>query len=146
MGQPFWLSPKLHDFRGFRHAKTPKVTEFLKNRPIFEGKSLKMGTFLAKITLKDGYGFWGSSGTPLSNSHLSTPPDCASWRLSYTALVLCDIVATVMCNNILCKAIYRYIAMCQWYFHTVANAHILCIIWHLLNSCWCITSSTKTAG
>ena len=48
--------------------------EFLKNRPVFEGKSLKTGTpFLAKITLKDGYGFWGLSGTPLSNSNLSTP-------------------------------------------------------------------------
>ena len=33
-----------------------------------------MGPFLAKITLKDGYGFWGLSGTPLSNSNLSTPP------------------------------------------------------------------------
>ena len=28
MGQLFWLSPKLRDFRGFRHAK--------KNREIFE--------------------------------------------------------------------------------------------------------------
>ena len=33
-----------------------------------------MGTFLAKITPKDGYGFWGLSGTPLSNSNVSTPP------------------------------------------------------------------------
>ena len=73
MGQLFWLSPKLPDFWGFCHAKTLKIAEFLKNRPIFEGKSLKMGTFLAKITLKDGYGFWGSSGTPLSNSNLNTP-------------------------------------------------------------------------
>ena len=40
MGQLFWLSPKLIcDFRGF--GQTPK---FLKNRPTFEGKSLKMGT------------------------------------------------------------------------------------------------------
>ena len=48
MGQLFWLSPKLRDFRGFRHAKTPEITEFLKNRPIFEGKSLKMGTFFGQ--------------------------------------------------------------------------------------------------
>ena len=44
MGQLFWLNPKLRDFWGFRHAETPKIMEFLKNRPIFEGKSLKMGT------------------------------------------------------------------------------------------------------
>ena len=36
MGQLIWLSPKLRDFRGFRMAKTPKIAEFLKNRPIFE--------------------------------------------------------------------------------------------------------------
>ena len=40
----FWLSPKLHDL----HAKTPKIAEFLKNRPIFEGKSLKMGTIFGQ--------------------------------------------------------------------------------------------------
>ena len=74
MGQLFWLSPKICDFRGFRHAKTLKIVEFWKNRPIFEGKSVKWVPFLAKITLKDGYGFWGSSGTLLSNSNLSTPP------------------------------------------------------------------------
>ena len=48
MGQLFWLSPKLRDFRGFRMAKTPKMAEFLKNRPIFEGKSLKMGTLFGQ--------------------------------------------------------------------------------------------------
>ena len=48
MGQFFWLSPKLRDFWGFHHAKTPKITEFLKNRPIFEGKSLKMGTLFGQ--------------------------------------------------------------------------------------------------
>ena len=48
MGQLFWLSPKLRNFRGFRHAKTPKITEFLKYRPIFEGKSLKMGTLFGQ--------------------------------------------------------------------------------------------------
>ena len=29
-------------------AKAPKITEFLKNRPIFEGKSLKMGTLFGQ--------------------------------------------------------------------------------------------------
>ena len=93
MGQLFWLSPKWHDFRGFRHAKTPKITEFLKNRPIFEGKSLKMGTFLVKIILKDGYGFWGSCGTPrtpLSNSNLSTPLGLY-WYFYFQIDVICMI-------------------------------------------------------
>ena len=54
MGQLFWLSPNLRDFR---HAKTPKIAEFWKNRPIFEGKSLKMGTlFGQKLPLKMGLG------------------------------------------------------------------------------------------
>ena len=72
MGQLFWLSPKLRDIRDFHHAKTLKIAEFLKNRPIFEGKSLKMGTLFGQNHPKDG--FWGSSGTPLSNSNLSSPP------------------------------------------------------------------------
>ena len=45
MGQLFWLSPKLRDFH---HVKTQKIMEFLKNRPIFEGKSLKMGTLFGQ--------------------------------------------------------------------------------------------------
>ena len=45
MGQLFWLSPKLRDFR---HAKTQKIAKFLKNRPIFEAKSLKMGTLFGQ--------------------------------------------------------------------------------------------------
>ena len=64
MGQLFWLSPKLRDFRGI-----------FEKYAFFEEKSLKMGALLAKITLKDGYGLRGSSGTPLSNSNLSTPLD-----------------------------------------------------------------------
>ena len=48
MGELFWLSPKLCDFGGFRHAKTPKMAEFLKNRPNFKGKSLKMGTLFGQ--------------------------------------------------------------------------------------------------
>ena len=48
MGQLFWLSPKLRDFWGFRHVKTPKIVEFLKNRLIFEEKSLKMGTLFGQ--------------------------------------------------------------------------------------------------
>ena len=62
MGQLFWLSTKLRDFRGI-----------FEKYAFFEGKPLKMGTLLAKITLKDGYGLRGSSGTPLSNSNLSRP-------------------------------------------------------------------------
>ena len=58
MGQLFWLSPKLRDFCGFRMAKTPKIVEFLKNRPIFEGKSLKIGTLSGQNPpLKMGMGF-----------------------------------------------------------------------------------------
>ena len=34
-----------------------KPRKSLKNRPYFEGKSLKWVPFLAKITLKDGYGY-----------------------------------------------------------------------------------------
>ena len=48
MGQLFWLSPKLLDFRGFHHAKTPKIVKFLKNRPIFEGKPLKISTLFGQ--------------------------------------------------------------------------------------------------
>ena len=71
MGQLFWLSPKLRDFR---HAKTPKIAEFLKKIGLFlKENPQKWVPFLAKITLKDVYGFWGSSGTPLSNSNQSTP-------------------------------------------------------------------------
>ena len=50
MGQLFWLSPKLRDFRGFRMAKTPK------NHGIFE----KYAYFWRKI-LKNGYPFWPKS-------------------------------------------------------------------------------------
>ena len=48
MGQLLWLSPKLCDCWGFHQAKTQKIVEFLKNRPIFEGKSLKMGTLFGQ--------------------------------------------------------------------------------------------------
>ena len=49
-GSTFLTEPQITWF-------TPKITKFLKNMPIFEGKSLKWLPFLAKITLKDGYGF-----------------------------------------------------------------------------------------
>ena len=50
-GSAFLTEPK---FSCFRMAKTPKIANFLKNGPIFQEKSLKMGTRSAKITLKDG--------------------------------------------------------------------------------------------
>ena len=73
MGQLFWLSPKLCDFWGFAMRKPQKSRNFWKIGLFLKKKPLKWVPFLAKITLKDGYGFWGSSGTPLSNSNLSTP-------------------------------------------------------------------------
>ena len=51
-----------------------KIMKFLKNGPIFQEKPKNGYPFLAKSPLKMGKGFWGSSGTPLSNSNLSTPP------------------------------------------------------------------------
>ena len=80
MGQLFWLSPN------------PKIAKFLKNGPIFQEKSLKMGTlFCQKSPLKMGrwVGFWGSSGTPLSNSNLSTPPGavCIQVRLTWISAI-----------------------------------------------------------
>ena len=50
-GSTFLTEPK---FSGFSMAKTPKIAKFLKNLHIFQEKSLKMGTFSAKITLNDG--------------------------------------------------------------------------------------------
>ena len=40
-GSTFLTKPK---FSGFRMAKTPKIAKFLKNLPVFQEKSLKMGT------------------------------------------------------------------------------------------------------
>ena len=42
MGPIFWLSPN------FWHAKAPKITQFVKNGPIFQENS-----FSAKMTFKD---------------------------------------------------------------------------------------------
>ena len=47
-----------HKFSGFRMAKTPKIAKFLKNGPIYQEKSLIMGTlFLPNSPLKMGRGF-----------------------------------------------------------------------------------------
>ena len=54
-----------------------KIDLFLKENPYTRVP------FLAKITLKDGYGFWGSSGTPLSNSNLSIPPGICHAEFKY---------------------------------------------------------------
>ena len=70
-GSTFLTEPQIMWFSGFF---TLKIAEFLKNRPIFEGKSLKMGTLFAKIALKDGYGFWGSSSTPTVQLKSEYPP------------------------------------------------------------------------
>ena len=40
-------------FSGFGMAKTPKMAKFVKNWPIFQGKSIAMGTVSAEMTLKD---------------------------------------------------------------------------------------------
>ena len=64
-GSTFLTEPKFVGFRLAKtlkiakflkngQAKTLKITKFLKNEPIFQEKSLKMGTFSAQITLKDG--------------------------------------------------------------------------------------------
>ena len=45
MGQTFLTEPKLS---GFCMVKTPKITKFLKNEPIFQEKSLKMGTLFCQ--------------------------------------------------------------------------------------------------
>ena len=67
--------------------KPQKSRNFWKIGLIFWRKILKKWVpFMAKITLKDGYGFWGSSGTPLSNSHLSTHPRLGKWWV--VALIL----------------------------------------------------------
>ena len=44
-GSTFLTEPK---FLGLRMAKTLKITNFLENRPIFQEKSLKMGTFFCQ--------------------------------------------------------------------------------------------------
>ena len=44
-GPTFLNEPK---FSGFRMAKTPKIVKFLKNGPIFQEKTLKMGTLLCQ--------------------------------------------------------------------------------------------------
>ena len=44
--------------------KTQKFSkENSKSRSIFEEKSLEMGISFAKMTLRNGYGFWVSSST-----------------------------------------------------------------------------------
>ena len=78
MGQLFWLSPKLRDFQGFRHAKTPKLQNFWKNRPIFEVKSLKMGMgFEARavhpVQLKSEYPPPGPKARENPTVHNETP-------------------------------------------------------------------------
>ena len=44
-GSSFLIKPK---FLGFRMVKTPKIVKFLKNGPIFQEKSLKMGTLFCQ--------------------------------------------------------------------------------------------------
>ena len=44
-GSTFLIEPK---FSGFRMAKTLKIAKFLKNGPIFQEKSLKMGTLFCQ--------------------------------------------------------------------------------------------------
>ena len=104
MGQLFWLSPKLRDVRGFR--QNPKIAKFLKNRPTFEGKSLKMGTLFGQITLKDGYGFWGSSGKPLSNSNLSTPRDFDQYH--FICILIMDCAKLCMCKQLYFDKFYFF--------------------------------------
>ena len=45
MGPIFWLRS---NFRGFRMAKTPKIAKLVKNEPIFQEKSLIMGTLFCQ--------------------------------------------------------------------------------------------------
>ena len=67
---------------GFSPGKNPENHRIFEKWAYFWRKILKKWVpFLAKITLKDGYGFWGSSDTPLSNSNLSTPPPLGQLRL-----------------------------------------------------------------
>ena len=73
-GSTFLTEPK---FSGFRMAK---IAKFLKNWPIFQEKSLKMGTLFCQ-------GFWGSSGISLSNSNLSTPPGAFSFSTNFKWVV-----------------------------------------------------------
>ena len=114
MGQLFLTEPQITWFSGFSPCENPENHWiFFENRPTFEGKSLKMGTLLAKITLKDGYGFWGSSGTPLSNSNLSTPgvdtcpadweqhacEPCLSWIMYTSWFLLISYIGLKWCNT-----------------------------------------------
>ena len=59
-GTKFWCLPS-------------KMSQIFKNRPTFREKSLEMGYFLAKMTLRKGWSFWGSGGTPPSKWNPSTP-------------------------------------------------------------------------
>ena len=44
-GSTFLTEPKI---LGFGMAKTPEITKFLKNGPIFQEKSLKIGTLFSQ--------------------------------------------------------------------------------------------------
>ena len=59
---------------------------------------------MAKIILKDGYGFWGLSGTHLSNSNLSNPPPPPGFIYSVTFKKLAgphfhDVAKKVLCDQ-----------------------------------------------
>ena len=71
-GSMFFLTePK---FLGFRMAKTPKITKFLKNGPIFQEKNLENGyPFLPKSPLKMGRGFEAREAHPCPTQIWVTP-------------------------------------------------------------------------
>ena len=70
-GSTFLTEPK---FSGLRMAKTPKITKFLKNGPIFQ-KILKNGyPFLPKSPLKMGRGFEARAAHPCPTQILVPPP------------------------------------------------------------------------
>ena len=75
MGQLFWLSPKLRDFRGFRMAKTPKIADFLKKKAYFWRKILKNWyPFWPKSPLKMGMGLRLERHTPVQLKSEYPPP------------------------------------------------------------------------
>ena len=58
--------------------------ENVKNRPLFGEKSLKIGAFSTKMTLKNGYGFPWLSGTPHSKQSDYLPwSKCDNGKLNF---------------------------------------------------------------
>ena len=72
-GSTFLTEPK---FSGFRMAKPWKIAKFLKNGPIFQDKSLKMGTLFCQnhAPLKMGKGFEAQAAHPCPTQIWVPPP------------------------------------------------------------------------